>query len=125
MQEHFFLDNDDIKISSTRLVLHNKTIAMSSVCSVELDREELRTPWIGMIIAIIGLVSAFTSNDYSIGWIVTSFGLLLVVIMLFRKRKEAVIIELTSGEKEYLTNEEIEDLSSVYKAINDVIIFRG
>ncbi|WP_066297872.1 DUF6232 family protein [Bacillus sp. FJAT-29937] len=125
MQEHFFLDNDDIKISSTRLVLENKTIAMSSVCSVELDREELKKPWIGMIIALIGLVSAFTYNDSSIGWLVSFFGLLLVVIMLFRKRKEAVIIELTSGEKEYLTNEEIEDLTSVFKAVNDVIIFRG
>ncbi|MED3550148.1 DUF6232 family protein [Cytobacillus praedii] len=125
MQEHFFLDNEDIKISSTRLVINNKTISMNSVCSVELDREEIKTPWIGIVITVIGLIIIFNINESFTGWIFTILGILIIVIMLFRTRKEAVIIELSSGEKEYITNEDIEDLSTVFKAINDVIIFRG
>ncbi|MBS4191177.1 hypothetical protein KHA94_13390 [Bacillus sp. FJAT-49705] len=125
MEEHVFLENDDILITSTRLVVGNKTIAISSVCSVELDREEIKPPWIGIAFTLIGLIMIFLLNPPSIGWIITFLGVLIIIIVLFRNRKEAVIIELLSGENEYISNEKIENLQSVFTAINDVIIFRG
>jgi hypothetical protein len=128
MEEHKFLENDEIMISSTRLVLENKTIVMNSVCSVELDKEEVSTPWFFIIITIVGLLMAVISpfpNINAIGWVLTIIGSFLVVILWIKDRKEGIIIELSSGEKVFIDNEDVKDLASVFKALNDVILFRG
>ncbi|OOE14057.1 hypothetical protein [Fictibacillus arsenicus] len=128
MEEHKFLENEEILISSTRLVLKNKTIVMGAVCSVELDKEDFPTPWFFIVITIVGLLMALVSpfpNINSIGWLFTVLGGIMVLLKWTKKRKEAVIIELSSGEKEFIDDSEVQDLTSVFKAINDVILFRG
>ncbi|MDR7074191.1 DUF6232 family protein [Fictibacillus barbaricus] len=128
MEEHKFLENENILISSTRLVLKNKTIVMGAVCSVELDKEDVSTPWFFIVITIVGLLMALVSpfpNINAIGWLFTVLGGIMVLLKWTKKRKEAVIIELSSGEKEFIDDSEVQDLTSVFKAINDVILFRG
>jgi hypothetical protein len=128
VEEHKFLENEDILISSTRLVLENKTIVMNAVCSVELDKEEVSTPWFFIVITIVGLLMAVVSpfpNINAIGWVLTVLGSIMILLKWSKKRREAVIIELSSGEKEFIDNSEVKDLASVFKALNDVILFRG
>jgi Family of unknown function (DUF6232) len=128
MEEHVFLKNEDIHISSTRLVLGNKTIVMNTVCSVELDKEETDTPWFFISITILGLLLSFVSPFpviNGIGWLFIVVGGIMSLIRWTKDRKEAVIIELSSGEKQFIDNTEVDDLTSVFKALNEVILFRG
>jgi Family of unknown function (DUF6232) len=128
MEEHVFLKNEDIFISSTRLVLNNKTIVMNTVCSVELDKKEVDTPWFFITVTIVGFLLAVVSpysNINMIGWLLIGVGAIMTLLKWSKKRKEAVIIELSSGEKEFIDNTEVEDLTNVFKVLNDVILFRG
>jgi hypothetical protein len=100
MEEHVFLNNEDILISSTRLVIDKKTIVMKSVCSIELDKEEVSPPWLLIGFTLFSLMIALISPNFSeIGWIFFLIGSVVTLITWFRKRKEAIIIELVSGQK--------------------------
>lgn len=131
LEEHIFLEEEDILISSTRIVISEKVIAASQICSVDIDREEIKPPLITLGIGSLGIFAGVTSPNY----LVNEFGLLIgsAIIILglaywlnkSSKRKEAVIIELSSRSKEYIDTTQVEDIEKVYKAINDLIIFRG
>ncbi|WP_226677171.1 DUF6232 family protein [Mesobacillus jeotgali] len=125
MEEHVFLKNEMIIVTSTRLVIENKTIAMNSLCSVELDCEDINPPWVTLSLTFFGFLIGFLSHLSELGWTMSIIGAVLSILLWVRKREEAVILELSSGEKEYITNKAVNDLDSVFKAINDVIIFRG
>jgi hypothetical protein len=126
MEEHVFLNNEDILISSTRLVIDKKTIVMKSVCSIELDKEEVSPPWLLIGFTLFSLMIALISPNFSeIGWIFFLIGSVVTLITWFRKRKEGIIIELVSGQKIYLDNDKIDDLDRVFNVLNEVVIFRG
>jgi hypothetical protein len=40
-------------------------------------------------------------------------------------KKEAIVITLTSGEREYIDNLKFDDIIKVFNAINEAIVFRG
>jgi hypothetical protein len=131
-EEHIFYENEQIKISSTRISLENKTLAMKSVCSVELDIEEIQPPYFFLGFGFITFLSSFIANNDSRG---TLFGLGIVIIFfalvtyIFKlaKREVSILIDLESGETEILTKEDLQEneLELIFKAINDAIIFRG
>jgi hypothetical protein len=131
VEEHIFLKQEDMVISSTRIAIPNKIIAMHSVSSVSIDKEDIKFPR-GMIIASIlcFLVWIFNTNT-EIGEVGLFIGLTLLLIggivwlSLNSSRKEAVVINLTSGETEYIENHEVDDIQSVFNAISDAIVFRG
>lgn len=131
MEEHIFLKQEDIVISSTRIALPNKIIAMHSVSSVTIDKEDIKFPR-GMIIASILCFFVWIFNpNTEIGEVGLFIGLTLLLIggivwlSLNSSRKEAVVINLTSGETEYIENHEVGDIQSVFNAISDAIVFRG
>jgi hypothetical protein len=131
IEEHIFLKQEDIVISSTRIVIPNKIIAMHSVSSVTIDKEDIKFPR-GMIIASIlcFLVWIFNPN-VELGEVGLFIGITLLliggIIWLVSKsnRKEAVVISLTSGETEFIEKHEVDDIQSVFNAIGDAIVFRG
>jgi hypothetical protein len=128
MEEHVFLKTEEIHISSTRLILGNKTIVMNAVCSIELDKEEIVTPWFFLGVTIFGLLLGFVSPFpllNMMGWLLVIVGIIMSLIRWTRDRDEAIIIELNSGEREFVEKTEVEDLSTVFKALNEVILFRG
>ncbi|MFY0758749.1 DUF6232 family protein [Metabacillus dongyingensis] len=128
MEEHIFLENEDILISSTRVVIDNKTIVMNAVCSVEMDREEVSQPWIFIIVTFFSLAVALISPTESFrgfGWLLFAVGAIATLSVWLKKRNEAIIIELNSGESVYIDNSEVDDLKDVIEAMNNVIVFRG
>lgn len=125
LEEHIFFENEEILISSTRLVIGNKTIVTDSICSIDLDLEELRPPWVAISLIVIGLFIGVFSIIPDIGWTIAIFGAAYAILSRTRKRKDALVIELGSGDYFYITNREVKDLTAIHKVINDVIIFRG
>ncbi|MEH7502917.1 DUF6232 family protein [Neobacillus drentensis] len=131
LQEHIFLQNEEISISSTRIVIGNKTIVASAICTIELDKEEVKPPfmfmWFGLFCLLVAVLSPY-SELRGVGWFLAILLLLLffgIWINAKRTRREAVVIELSSGEREYIDYKEVEDLQEVFNALNQVVIFRG
>jgi hypothetical protein len=129
IEEHIFMDNDDILISSTRLVMDNKVIATSAICSFELDKEEVKPPYVIFSLAFLAFFTAIFSPYYNeIG----SFACVVLVtiglaIWGSRKsnRKEAIILDLASGEREYIDSNDVDNLDEIFNTLNEIIIFRG
>lgn len=131
MEEHVFLEKENIFISSTRLNFNKKIIAMSSICSVEISKEEVKPPKLLIGFSILAYLVALFNPDQVMKEYGLYFGTIsLLVFFIFRylrekNRKEAVIIGLISGESEVIDKTETEDLDSIYNAISEAIIFRG
>lgn len=131
-QEHVFFENELLKISSTRISFENKTIAMKSVCSVELDTEKVQFPTyifgIGFLIALSSSIAtpAAAQALLYIGLFIALFSLALFGIM-HSRREKSIIIKLDSGDTEVFSKEDLDEanLEEVYKSISDAIIFRG
>lgn len=131
VEEHVFHKEEGITVSSSRLVLHNKTIVMNSVCSIELDQEVIRPPYLILGISVFSfLVGMFSVHPLASQWGIF-IGIATGIIGVFRwlsgenNKKDAIVIELQSGEKEYIDIKEVDDLQAVFKALNEAIIFRG
>jgi hypothetical protein len=131
LQEHFFFSEEEIKISSTRIELPNKVIAMHTVSSIKIDKEEIKPPWIMIIGSIVSLLIWIFNPNTEAGLTGLSIGSILIIIaglywyLRQSGRNEAVVINLTSGETEYIDNQDVQDIQKVFTAISDAIIFRG
>lgn len=125
MEEHIFLNENDIKVTSTRLVVEDHTFAMSGVTSIELVKEEKTKP----ILSILTGVGLLFYGIYQEGNVFLVFGAILLVFSLamWFKEKEVftIILHTSSGEQEALTDEDSGFVERVQKALNDAIIFRG
>jgi hypothetical protein len=131
LQEHFFFSEEEIKISSTRIALPNKVIAMHTVSSITIDKEEIKPPRIMIIGSILSLLVWIFNPNTEVGLTGLSIGSILIIIAGFyfylrqQSRNEAIVINLTSGETEYIDNQDVNDIQKVFNAISDAIIFRG
>jgi hypothetical protein len=131
LQEHFFFSEEEIKISSTRIELPNKVIAMHTVSSIKIDKEEFKPPWIMIFGFLAGFLIWIFNPDTDLGLTGLSIGSILIIIaglywyLRQSGRNEAVVINLTSGETEYIDNQDVQDIQKVFTAISDAIIFRG
>lgn len=131
MEEHVFFKEEEILVSSTRIVLPNKIIAMHTVSSITIDKEEIKRPWILMISAFMSFIVWVFNPDTDGGVVGLSIGFILLIfsgiLWYIRKtdRNEAVVISLTSGETVYIDNQEVDDIQSVFNAISNAIVFRG
>jgi hypothetical protein len=131
MEEHIFYKEDEILISSTRIALPNLVIAVHSVSSLRIDKEEVRFPWIMFAISFFSFLVWIFNPTSEMGQMSLFIGIFLLLISLITwiiqisRRKEALLISLTSGETEYIDKEEVDNLQNVFKAISNAIVFRG
>jgi hypothetical protein len=131
MEELVFYKQEDILISSTRLAISDKVITMHSVSSIAIDKEEVIFSKGLLISSIFCLLIWIFRPDSEIGVVGLFIGLTLFfvggVTWFFQEssKKEAIVITLTSGEREYIDNLEFDDIIKVFNAINEAIVFRG
>jgi hypothetical protein len=131
MEELVFYKQEDILISSTRLSISDKVITMHSVSSIAIDKKEVLFPKGLLISSIFCLLIWFFRPDSEIGVVGLFIGLTLLLVggitWFFQEssKKEAIVITLTSGEREYIDNLEFDDIIKVFNAINEAIVFRG
>jgi hypothetical protein len=131
MEELVFYKQEDILISSTRLAISDKVITMHSVSSIAIDKKEVIFSKGLLISSIFCLLIWIFRPDSEIGVVGLFIGLTLLfvggVTWFFQEssKKEAIVITLTSGEREYIDNLEFDDIIKVFNAINEAIVFRG
>jgi hypothetical protein len=128
LEDHIYINNEGILVSITRVVLEDKVIASQSICSIQLDREEVRPPFVMFTIGVLGMMVGIFSRYNELGWFIGVTFILIGMAIWFsdsKNRQDAVIIELASGSKEYINSTEVDDLQEVYDTLNNVLIFRG
>lgn len=132
MEEHVFLHNEEIRITSTRITLEEKTIAMQGIVKFELDREDIDKPYLWLVLSAISLIYALSQGFMDGGGIIglllsICFGLIYLVVYKLREsdRKMAIILTLSGGKEEEIFIEDEDELKVVYDKLNEAIIFRG
>jgi Family of unknown function (DUF6232) len=132
MEEHVFLHNEEIRITSTRIALKEKTIAMQGIVKFELDREDADKPYVWLVFSGISLIYALSQGFMDGGGIIglalsVLFGLMYLAVYKYREldRKMAIILTLSGGKEEEIFLEDEDELKVVFNKLNEAIIFRG
>lgn len=127
LEEHIILKEKDVLISNVRFVIdEEETYAMSGIVSVKLERggrkvNQLKMSF-GLLFVVAGLL--YVVNDGVMGLIGFIAGLILSVNAI-EKIPHGIEFKTSGGDSEFYTNDDDRFMEKVFKALNDVIIFRG
>jgi len=130
MEEHVFLKEENILISSTRLCLENKTIAIKSICSIEMSKEQVKPSLLLFSLPVLAILVAMVHPLDQVSVYSTRVGAVLLLIFFvnwilrYLDREEGLVI-VTSGGSEMIDKSEVDDIDKVSRSINEAIIFRG
>ena len=127
--EETIFARDAIRITTTRVVIRNKTYAMSNITSVSMQRRKSRNClassllMIGLLALLSGLVS-IADGTYPWTWFILSAFLIGAAIFLYRPVYELRLAS-ASGEISALQSTKEDVIQEIAGAINEAIIRRG
>jgi len=132
MEEKIFFENGNIKITNARFIAGSQTYAMAAINSVKVTKtnitESKTIPGILIAIGIIWLLIIFGKANSFSSYVWPSL-LLAVGVFWFFSIKEnflyRVVLTTSSGEASAFESTNKNDILTIEKALNDVIIFRG
>ena len=120
-------NEDNVLVTTSRLVINGQTYAMSGITSVQFLKESpskkrpISLLAIGAIIGFFGLASGLGLASF-IGLATAVIGIYLLML---QKEEYSVRLATASGESRDLKSESRERVASVVDAINEAIIQRG
>jgi xanthine/uracil/vitamin C permease (AzgA family) len=126
MEEHVFLNEDDVKVTSTRLITDSETYVINAITSIKNGKTEKNVPTltltIGGILIIIGLFFRANAGLITSGIIVL---IVAAIIWFLQKETHKVIVSFSSGEHKVISDTNKDLIEKIIKALNDSIVFRG
>jgi glucan phosphoethanolaminetransferase (alkaline phosphatase superfamily) len=136
VEEQIFLDENQILVTNTRLVLENEIYALSKLQSVKMLEGEKSNliGWIitGGFLAVVGFLFTDRVQDAALKIVLGIATLICLVIvtaaivhMMFYKPEHKVTATFSSGEMVMIENTDLDFIRQVVKALNDVIVLRA
>lgn len=121
-QETVFLNEKNIRVSNSRLVLPAQTYAMSGITSVEtgLEKPSKLYPIILIIIGVLALSTGM--SGFIIGAIFIAIGAAWIYKL---KDTFHMFLHTASGKTQALSSQDEAWIKQVVKAVNEAIIHRG
>jgi hypothetical protein len=116
------LDEQNIKVTSARFLVKDRTYAMSGITSVntKVDRPSKLGPLVTIALGAVVLLNGPTTF---LG------GLLVVVVGVFwfrsKRPRYTVVLTTAAGEQEPVKSSDGVFVEKIVKAINDAIVHRG
>jgi Family of unknown function (DUF6232) len=131
--EKTFYSGPGVSVTSARLVVENKTYALSSVSSVKVNSTDITQsntlPGICIIFGGIWLLMNIVSGSSSTFNYLTSIALLGGGIYWWRSIRKKIRFELilttTAGEQQALVSENGDEILPVESALIEAIVYRG
>jgi hypothetical protein len=117
-EKTFLANADGISVSSSRIVIHNKTYSVANVSSVSVWTE--KAPKVQLI--PIGLILAML---FALHWFFAFVGLALISIGILIKHNHCVRITSASGETNALESKDLPYIEGIVAAISQAIVHRG
>ena len=120
-------NQDDVLVTTARLVISGQTYAMSGITSVQFYEEEpsRKLPMslcvIGGMATLMGLSVGFGGATF-VGIVLAAAG---IGIWMSQKQEFSVRLATASGEAKALRSSDKQQIKSVVEAINNAIIQRG
>ncbi len=128
-QEKVFLDQESVKVTTSRAVIGSRTYAMSNITSVSVRRKKSRNClassllFIGLL-SLLGSLVSIADGTYPWSWFIVSALLIGAAIFLFRPIYELRLAS-ASGEISALQSTKRESVQAVALAVESAIIRRG
>jgi hypothetical protein len=123
MDEKVFFENDGVKVTNARFIVHSQTYAMNGVTSV---KSSVTPPNRGalLIAILVGLVMlmALEGATKILGLIVAGGA---VWMLTKQKSSYAVFLSSASGEIQALANTDEAYINGVIHALNEALVYRG
>ena len=133
-EERIFLNENNIYISNTKVILHGTTYATANITSVAMRMTQASTGCATILVvvgalAVLGTLASFRGAHAaeSIGSIFIAAAILAAGIMWLRSLKPTyhVFLASASAERQGLSSQDKDLVSRVTNAINDAITHRG
>jgi hypothetical protein len=128
LQEHVFFEDteNEITISSTRIVVEDKVFSSGHLVSYEMTVEDVGRPTNSLLFSIGFVILGTALNNRSLA-IAGGIVLLLTLILWafsYLRRDKGLLLSFSSGE-EFILNERSYYLPAIQRAMNELLIFRG
>jgi hypothetical protein len=122
MEETVFLQEGNITVTNSRVVVPAQTYAMSGITSVKSMKEtpSRKGP---IILIIIGVLALAGGKDAVAGGLI--FLLAGIAWWALHKPTYWLVLHSASGESKAFTNKDVGFISRIVEAINNAIIHRG